>query len=735
MKIQQRANILTGVVAAAILLLVAIVWIQQKDKNALNTLEKSLLNLHGYIADLEHKEILYRTEKDTASLTTLFRLDSEIDSVINSFPKKLKKKSEVGTFQEKKKRYLSQVMTLDTLIREYGLHKNDGLRDSLRSSVHAVESDLKDLQNTLLTKQMLLLRRREKDFIIRSDLSYQEKLANDYETFLLLLDDASMSSVQKKKIREGIVTYKSAFDAFVANAQKIGLDGLSGVRNDLAVSYENMVGSLDSLIESFELYVSNRVRTAGVLNLIIVIGVILSLLIYLRNFLQTNIVRDLVRLESTVKRLGEGDLSVKTDIDRNDEIGSLALMLDSLVQQLFESNLDSEQKKLLIEEFHSPVFLVAGNAEILLMNKSANSFFGGKDRTGNSLTSIISSSQPIILMKRDAQKLQLSDGRAVTAYAFPVSNSNDEIRYGVVIEDTTESVTIAQSLGKTIADLSVIVTGLERSAQSVEHHSSEMLNYSSAVSNETSTLAMNLEHGASLLSSNSQRVTHMSTSLQETSMVLGEIKKETEDAQTLTESAVSAVNDISQKSIELSSSVESISAFIDTISEISEQTQLLALNATIEAARAGDAGKGFAVVANEVKDLSMQTSKATEDIKNRVEQVSVSTDTTREAVGIIADVIEKLNSLVVQIASAVVQQSSATSEISEQVTVTAGDITTISDQISQSVQLMNSLASRSTDFTQGTVDLNNNSKQLTESSHSLEAVTSKLNGLIADLKK
>ncbi len=85
------------------------------------------------------------------------------------------------------------------------------------------------------------------------------------------------------------------------------------------------------------------------------------------------------------------------------------------------------------------------------------------------------------------------------------------------------------------------------------------------------------------------------------------VSRTNESSSTL-EAVTSNMNDLEVK-------FSSIDQMLKTINSIAEQTNLLALNATIEAARSGEAGKGFAVVASEVKELSMVTKKANEEIQ------------------------------------------------------------------------------------------------------------------------
>jgi len=66
-----------------------------------------------------------------------------------------------------------------------------------------------------------------------------------------------------------------------------------------------------------------------------------------------------------------------------------------------------------------------------------------------------------------------------------------------------------------------------------------------------------------------------------------------------------------------------ISGITQSVKDIADSSNMLALNAAIEAVRSGEQGKGFALVAREMRSLADQSIKATERVREILDDVSI----------------------------------------------------------------------------------------------------------------
>jgi methyl-accepting chemotaxis protein len=241
----------------------------------------------------------------------------------------------------------------------------------------------------------------------------------------------------------------------------------------------------------------------------------------------------------------------------------------------------------------------------------------------------------------------------------------------------TEKVALAKTLEETANELGTAADQLSATATQLSKNSEHTASQSLQASASTEEV--------------SKGVQTVATNTEEMVASIKEIARNSSEGANLSRDTLAKAQETNKTITQLGASSQEVGNVIKVISSIAQQTNLLALNATIEAARAGDAGKGFAVVANEVKELAKQTAKATEDITNRIGAIQRDSQGAVDAIGGIASVIEKLNSISMAIAASIEEQTATTNEVARVVKVSNQGV----DGIAEVVKSVSSAAKQS----------------------------------------
>ncbi len=161
----------------------------------------------------------------------------------------------------------------------------------------------------------------------------------------------------------------------------------------------------------------------------------------------------------------------------------------------------------------------------------------------------------------------------------------------------------------------------------------------------------------------------------------GDIRRRVQESATMSERASGLAKDATDRVADLKLSSGEIDEVVQLIATIAKQTNLLALNATIEAARAGDAGRGFAVVAGEVKSLSDETRKATEEIAAKIADLQRTAEASIAAVARIAEIIMEFGPVFEAVAGAVEDQVQTSARIDEAASGTAEFVSQVAERV------------------------------------------------------
>ncbi|MCP3393247.1 methyl-accepting chemotaxis protein [Bradyrhizobium sp. CCGB12] len=333
--------------------------------------------------------------------------------------------------------------------------------------------------------------------------------------------------------------------------------------------------------------------------------------------------------------------------------------------------------------------------------------------------------RPIVRMTDTMQKLATGD----LAADIPFAHRQDEVgsMAGALVvfkQAAVENSRLREEQLRQEQEAALAKRGaLHQMAETVERETGRSVDTASAATHGVERAATSLSEIASSLSAQSQAVAAASTqalgssqtvsaAAEELSASIREIASQVARTSTVTKSAVAGREQARSTIQALAGSVRKIAEVSDLIGGIAGQTNLLALNATIEAARAGEAGRGFAVVAAEVKSLSDQTAKSTEEIARLIAEIQTSTQAAVDAVETMGGHIVEIDGVATSVAAAMEEQDAATREITRSISESAFAAQEVSAKIGNVSRDAASVNERAAEVRQAIAGMSANLEQL-----------------------
>lgn len=391
-------------------ILVTVLEARKYEKDFLWNSDESFIAQHEQTLQKQAEELNYLTEQmsNPDHLAIVNKIQSLRDSYRNAFNEIVELKKEIG------------------------LSEKLGLRGSLRNAVHGIEDKLNENHSIELAYSLLMMRRHEKDFIIRKAPKYIEKMKHEADQFAQLLDESDLSSDIKQSIGSLMAEYQKNFQnlslAMVDIEDKIlSLDKISDQFNPLVSELMAAKNDLKAQNEQWNTQTSRLLSIIFYSVSCVVIFLLCVALWFHAREITLPIKYIINYITAILDNVSTGDLTVRFNSKRKDEFGDLSNIFDDFM----------ESWRQIISKVMDISKIVAGSAEELT---------GAAEYISAGALSLASASQQsaaaVNEITANAESVQKNVQDQVSASDF-INTSINDMR--LAIADVYDSMEVQQS--------------------------------------------------------------------------------------------------------------------------------------------------------------------------------------------------------------------------------------------------------------------------------------------------
>lgn len=313
----------------------------------------------------------------------------------------------LNTIQSGYENYEQHFAVLSGARIKLGLKEDLGLEGSLRKSVHEIETGLKAFDAPALTVTMLMMRRHEKDFMLRGEAKSGDDMKKRATEFSSQLAEANVPATAKAELLQKLAVYQRDFFAWMVTAQLIDTEQKAVSGSFAAI--EPVINSVEETIRQLggnAKMAETASRESTTLRMEIAIAVIVAGVGLLAFLIGRSISGPLSTMARVMTEIARGDTAVAVPaLDRSDEVGDMARAVQVFKDNAIEKHrLEETQEvyqaaaKIRQEEIDQLIGFfgrsVSGSFQSLSgasadMSRTSTSLQGAAETTGSQATQVL----------------------------------------------------------------------------------------------------------------------------------------------------------------------------------------------------------------------------------------------------------------------------------------------------------------------------------------------------------